>query len=177
MIPNNENWQNRIWHARVRDLANSTSSADRLALIREITRLNDGRLDLATIDISLSPMEEASLNRFGLARTGNANQLRIVWDVFSRPLHDLSQMLHIDDHSRRVLVAAMIAAAFCFLTIDTGSTPSLSCLRALWHRSRASFRPRSGYLPRESCCSLPANRYLKRQSRPPLGVTARNRPL
>jgi hypothetical protein len=57
-----------------------------------------------------------------------------------------------------------------------GSIACASSLRASSLRTRASLSVISGYFPRARSFSLSANRYLKRQSFPPAGVTRRNKP-
>jgi ATP-dependent DNA helicase RecQ len=59
-------------------LADATSLGDRLALIRSLTRLQDGRSVLADEGIELSNDEIASLSRFGLALTSNEGAIRLV---------------------------------------------------------------------------------------------------
>jgi hypothetical protein len=50
-------------------LAAATAPADRLALIRTITWLSGGFLELAAFGIRIGPAEIAEMTRFGLART------------------------------------------------------------------------------------------------------------
>lgn len=55
-----------------RALVAASSVADRLALLRSLSRLPGGRTDLDTEKLQLSENEHALLPRFGLALTGRA---------------------------------------------------------------------------------------------------------
>src|SRR5262245_56446520 len=54
-----------------RALLSARASGDRLALVRSLARLQDGRTDLPAENIRLSPDELSLLARFGLAISGN----------------------------------------------------------------------------------------------------------
>jgi ATP-dependent DNA helicase RecQ len=75
--------------------------SDRLALLRELIRLHDGRLDLNEAGITLSANEEAALGRFGLARTGQGGVLRLM-DIDPGRIPGLAASLAVDTCSRRL---------------------------------------------------------------------------
>ena len=86
------------------------------------------------------------------------------------------------NHSRaiasNVFSTLSMMAAFSALRRSLGSMLAATCLRTSSSRSRASFKPTSGYTPREIRFSLPPIRYLNRQPRAPEGETSgyRSRP-
>lgn len=81
------------------------SCADRLALLREIVRLRDGRLSLAEAGIRLTEIEDAALARFGLSRTGDGTVLKSM-DLHHPRLGGLSAMVTSDASNRRLFGAA-----------------------------------------------------------------------
>lgn len=77
------------------------TAADRLALVRSLTRLNGGRLDLSAEEIVLSPDEEKLLHRFGLRKL-NADVLHIEYDTLREISSDLPAALDLDINPRTV---------------------------------------------------------------------------
>jgi hypothetical protein len=74
-------------------------------------------------------------------------------------------------------VAKVLARAFfstCLLTLE--SAPAATSRRGSSRRSRASPSRTSGCMPSDRGFSTPANRYSKRQSRLPVGVTSQKSP-
>src|SRR3546814_19464536 len=60
-------WQSLGFERCRRALSDACSAGDRLALLRTLTRLQGGRLDLDRASVCLSPEEVRMLSRFGLA--------------------------------------------------------------------------------------------------------------
>lgn len=89
------------------------------------------------------------------------------WEYFS---------YHSRDTASKLLAACSWRSDFCALRLWPGSIRFASSFRASSRRSRASFRPTSGKVPKDNNFSLPSKRYLRRHHLPPLGVTSRNSP-
>lgn len=71
-------WVARSIDRCLRALAATTTSADRMALLRSLVRLKGGRLDLDRLPAPLTLDDFALLGRFGLARTNSDTAVRIV---------------------------------------------------------------------------------------------------
>lgn len=93
-------WRERAIRRCRKALSEARLPADRLALMRSLVRLLGGRLDLAG-EIKLSEEEQALLNRFGLALTGEGDVLRIAAEDEALP--GLSEALALDTRSRQVV--------------------------------------------------------------------------
>lgn len=85
-------------------LRTASSVADRLALIRSLTRLSGGLLDLAREGLTVSAGEQAEFSRFGISPAGGGGGLRLVEEeTIPTDLHDA---LRLDPKTRRVFVPA-----------------------------------------------------------------------
>ena len=94
------------WHTDLIDtfkgaLADATAPADRLALIRTITWLSAGYLELAPLGIRLTSAEIAQLTRFGLA-AAPGDAVRLVVSELDEIASGLEEALQFDPRSRRV---------------------------------------------------------------------------
>src|SRR3546814_8556893 len=74
-------WQSLGVERCRRALSDACSAGDRLSLLRSLTRLQGGRLDLDRESVCLSPEVLCMLSRFGLAL--GTNVLRIVQELDS----------------------------------------------------------------------------------------------
>ena len=82
-------------------------------------------------------------------------------------------------HSRAItskVSDSSVSAAFWAFFVAAGSMPLSRSERASVRLWRASVRVVWGYVPRVRSFSVPPNRYFRRQSLPPVGVTRRKRP-
>lgn len=92
------------------------SHADRVALIRSLTRLLGGRIKLAEYDIHLSTPEIRLLARFGLALTSNDRVIRVVDEEDMPGLSGLSTALVLDGQQRQIFETASPDAVLLRLT-------------------------------------------------------------
>lgn len=109
----------QVWRAsaaaRCRSgLASAQAIADRLALLRSLVRLTDGRLNLETEKLHLSEAENAALLRFGLAADGAV--VRISPTDFERSIPGFPDALNLESRPRQVFRAASPDALLLRLT-------------------------------------------------------------
>ena len=129
-ITRSEQWQQSAATRCRIALRQSTSLADRLALVRSLVRLCDGRLDMASENIVLSSNEQSELARFGLAV--NNRIIRLLEPGLPSPLSPLDRF-DLDTSLRRPWIPASPDA---FLIRHTGhrgyrSTTQKSAVRAV----------------------------------------------
>lgn len=91
-------------------------TADRLALLRSLVRLNGGRVDLADLPISLSAEDYLQFARFGLARTNSDRSVRIVDEDDPPGLSGLTASMILDAQPRRIFETASPDAVLLRLT-------------------------------------------------------------
>lgn len=107
----NLNGSDAKWGARsidrcLRALGTAVAPSDRVALLRSLTRLKGGRLDLDVLATPLTLEEYALFARFGLARTNSDMAVRIV-DEEERPdLDGLQAALRFDSAPRHAYETA-----------------------------------------------------------------------
>jgi len=99
-----------------RALGVARTAADRAALLRSMTRLQGGRLDLSVDSIMLMPDDCASFIRFGLALTNKDTAVRILDEGDPPDLRGLSAALVLDSRPRQVFEAASPDAVLLRLT-------------------------------------------------------------
>jgi ATP-dependent DNA helicase RecQ len=99
-----------------RALGAARTAADRAALLRSLTRLFGGRIDLSNHSIAVTPEERADFVRFGLALTNQDMALRIVDEEDLPSLPGLSNALVLDSQSRQVFEPAPPDAVLLRLT-------------------------------------------------------------
>lgn len=92
------------------------TTADRCALLRSLTRLLGGRLDLRRYAIELSADEKTCLLRFGLAFTNEDQALRLMDEEDLQNVDGLSAALVLDSRSRQVFEPASPDAMLLRLT-------------------------------------------------------------
>lgn len=81
----------------------SIRPGDRGALLRELCRLHEGYLELATSGICTEPADLANLARFGLKRVAvNGGDVLIIEDADPLPIDGLSDILRLDPAPRQV---------------------------------------------------------------------------
>lgn len=100
-----DQWRDDSLRTRRAAFDAAVSYADRLTLLRELVRLQDGRLSLAEADVRLTEAEDAALARFGLSRTGDGSVLKSM-DLDHPRLGGLSAMITSDPSNRRLFGAA-----------------------------------------------------------------------
>ncbi|WP_197491994.1 DEAD/DEAH box helicase [Rhizobium bangladeshense] len=83
-----------------RDRMAQSRGADRLAMLRSLIRLNDGRMALDSLGFSLSEDELAAASRFGIRLSGNA--ARLAHDEWGDVSGAFSPLLHLDSQKRRI---------------------------------------------------------------------------
>lgn len=98
-------WRDDVLAKRRAAFDAANSAADRLALLRELVRLNDGRLNLTDAGIGLTAPEEALLGRFGIARTGQGDAIRLM-EIDDGLIPGLAKSLALDIQNRRLFGAA-----------------------------------------------------------------------
>lgn len=99
-----------IWLAKsdercVRALGTSANSSDRLALLRSLSRLRGGRVNLADLAIALTDDEVRALPRFGLS-SRRPGALAILDENEPGRLRDLQEVLRMSSADRRVFSPA-----------------------------------------------------------------------
>lgn len=99
-------WVARSINRCLRALAATTTSADRMALLRSFTRLKGGRLDLDQLPAPLTLDDFALLGRFGLARTNSDTAVRIVDEEDQPSLDGLQAALRFDSAPRHAFEPA-----------------------------------------------------------------------
>lgn len=126
-----------LWRAlgqerNLQALGQANSAPDRLVLIRSLVTLADGRLSLAAAHIALTAEEENLLDRFGLARDGDAVRLQEL-DADYGQLPELRTALRPDSAPRQLFRAGSPDAALIRLTSHTHykSAAQKSAMRAL----------------------------------------------
>jgi ATP-dependent DNA helicase RecQ len=92
-------------------LTDARSVADRLALIRSLVRLRDGRVVLAEESLQLSGQELVALSRFGLALTGQDKAIRLADEVDAGLPRDYLQADRLDAVQRTIFESATADAA------------------------------------------------------------------
>jgi len=108
------NWHDRAIARCRKALLAATAPADRLALMRSLVRLRDGRIDLNKEGLPLSEVELELLPRFGLALSGNKDALRM-----RRPAEavgGLDQALKLDTRNRQTFEPASADGVLLRLT-------------------------------------------------------------
>src|SRR5262245_30910462 len=93
-------WRQRAIERCRRALVAASSVADRLALLRSLSRLHGGRTDLDNEKLQLSENEIALLPRFGLALSGRA--VRILDEEDSRAPTGFWDADRLDTTPRRI---------------------------------------------------------------------------
>jgi ATP-dependent DNA helicase RecQ len=104
-------WQIQASNRCRRALDGARALADRLALMRSLVRLQDGRVVLAEENLQLCAQELAALSRFGLALTGQDTALRLADDVDAGLPRDYRQAERLDAAQRTVFESATADAA------------------------------------------------------------------
>lgn len=99
-------WVARSTDRCLRALAAADASADRIALLRSLTRLRGGRLNLDLLPVSLTLEDFALLNRFGLSRTGSDRAVRIIDEEDQAALDGLKAALRFDSVPRHAYETA-----------------------------------------------------------------------
>lgn len=84
----------------MRALVSAKKPADRVALLRSLIRLKDGRIDLSELSHALTLDEHALLGRFAIAPTNLDLSLRIVDEEDTKGLNGLRAALRFDPFSR-----------------------------------------------------------------------------
>lgn len=124
-------WWERAFRRCTTALSRSVATADRLALLRSLIRLNDGHINLAAEQLTLSIEERLELTRFGLTATGNGG-VRLL-DEPDNPIPGLNSALRIDRATRRLTSPAVADAVLLRLTefAAYSSDAQKSAIRAL----------------------------------------------
>ncbi len=87
-------------------LTAATALGDRLALLRSLTRLQDGRTALGDECLILSNEEVSALSRFGLALTSNGSAVRLIDEVADWMPDGFSAAVRLDSSKRASFASA-----------------------------------------------------------------------
>jgi ATP-dependent DNA helicase RecQ len=107
-------WRRKAVARSRRALSGAAAGADRLALLRSLVRLNDGRLDLDEQGLRLDESDRGQLHRFGLAADGAV--LRSAPSDFELTVSGLRDGLDLDSRPRQVFQPASPDAILLRLT-------------------------------------------------------------
>jgi ATP-dependent DNA helicase RecQ len=124
------------WRQRGRDrcqraLTTGAVGSDRVALLRSLVRLCDGRLDLQQEGMSLTPAEADQLPRFGLALDGVT--LRLAGAEFDKTIAGFNASIALDSRERQVFQPASPDALLLRSTLHANyrNAAQKSAVRAL----------------------------------------------
>lgn len=128
-----QDWFNVTLRHRREAFAKAQAPADRLAILRELARLQDGSLDLVNEGVVLRSDEVNLLSRFFFTRSQDGTVLRLVHDGLDEVVPGLGAALQIDGKSRRLSRSAIADAALRRLTQypDYQSQTQKAAVRAL----------------------------------------------
>lgn len=114
--PSSEEWLSKAIIRCKSAIQNSKSAADKMALVRSLTRLCGGRLDLSDVPVQLDGGDFALLARFGLARTNSDQSLRVLREDHPEGLVGLDEALRLDTSRRQLYQTASPDAVLLRLT-------------------------------------------------------------